>query len=429
MTNSFIDLFQTDRDAFRTVIDDEALLKMRAETGPWAFGMQTLESAIAAFLPGVKWKDRIEICLLNEPSLNATWFKMPHEKDAFVIGINAGLVETLHLIALDVFGYANENEGETLKFSRGDSKAASRVASRVGAFLEIGVPLGMAEEGISDKRSAFVKAIVEDAWQFLVLHELAHIFLGHDRGDVNLLRNRMLDLQIATFSIGQEHQADRLAGRLHSAMRRTSAQRFPGMEFAGPTLFFGVLGLFERYTRYQAAYDTPHAHPHAYERLYRLRVNLSAGDGHQFWAVPGDEGFKLARMELEANPEAVKFADAVATSLISVLEMVEENGIPSPINHVFNNYANGDLTDAKVSSFSNELFRWLLLGSPNRLISHLSEAYRASLQDNDRADNASDKQFHSNSIRLIDEFIVRARCIQDHSVQRALQTFGSYPNQ
>jgi hypothetical protein len=89
----------------------------------------------------------------------------------------------------------------------------------------------------------FVNALVEDAMQFLVLHEFAHILLGHDRGEVRLLRNRMVDLQIATFSIGQEHQADRLAARLHASMRRTSAEGYPGMEFVGPTLLFGLLGL------------------------------------------------------------------------------------------------------------------------------------------------------------------------------------------
>lgn len=45
-------------------------------------------------------------------------------------------------------------------------------------------------------------------------------------------------------------------------------------------------------------------------------------------------------MILDANPEAVKFADALAASLISVLEIVEENGIPSPVNGLFNNHAN-----------------------------------------------------------------------------------------
>ena len=249
MNGSFINLFQTDRNAFRVVIHDEELLELRGKTGPWAFGMETLENALSTFSPGAQWRDRIEICLLNEPSLNASWFKVPGKKDAYVIGINSGLVEALQLIAFDVFGYPHDKDGETLKFSRGDSKAATRVASRIGGMLELGFPLGKSENVHSERRLRLIQAIAEDAWQFMVLHEIAHILLGHDRGDVNLLRNRMVDLQIATFSIGQEHQADALACRLHSSMRRTSTLKFPGMEFTGPTLFFGVLGVFERYSR------------------------------------------------------------------------------------------------------------------------------------------------------------------------------------
>jgi len=316
MTTEFMSFLQGSPDAFRSVLPDASLVRLRSASGPWRFGTETIETASTVLSPGARRGESISICLLNDPSANASWFrvpdlyKVPGDADSYVIGVNQGLIQTLELVTYDVFGEGQERDEEALRFDGGMvERAAQRVASRVGAFLELGFPFGFEEtEQPNSRRAALVQALVADALQFSVLHEVSHWLLMHDRGK-HLLRNRLVDLQIATFSIGEEHQADRLAMRLHSSIRREPAQQFPGMEFAGPALLFGVLGLFERYTRYQAAFDTPHAHPPAYERLYRLRVEVSAGGGHQYWPVPAAEGFRLARLDLSANPQAIAFAE------------------------------------------------------------------------------------------------------------------------
>lgn len=135
-------------------------------------------------------------------------------------------METIRLIAFDVFGYGDEAEDEALVLGTHDPQAATRVAERIGAFMELGAPLGNASSP-SNRRRPFVGGLVEDALQFLILHEFAHICLGHDRDDVRLLKSDHNDLQIATFSMGQEHQADRLALRLHASFPPPLAYRIP----------------------------------------------------------------------------------------------------------------------------------------------------------------------------------------------------------
>jgi hypothetical protein len=426
MRTKFMALLQGSPDAFLPVLPDPSMLRIRAASGPWDFGTETIEAAMSFYSPGTRWGERISICLLNDPSANATWFKVPDQEDSYVIGVNQGLIKTLELVAHDVFGESQEGDAEALRFDGGMvERAAPKVASRVGAFLELGFPFGLQKtEEPTARRAALVQALVADALQFAVLHEVSHLVLMHDRGRQHLLRNRLVDLQIATFSIGQEHQADRLAVRLHSSIRRAPTQQFPGMEFAGPALLFGVLGLFERYSRYQAAFDTPHAHPPAYERLYRLRVAMSAGDGHQYWPIPGDEGFRLARQDLPANPQAVAFADSISMRLLAVLERVEAaEGLPSPINTLFNEFGAHSLTESDFEHFCSTVFRWTFLGSPGRVLQHLGEARRAAEEDLQRAPESADRLFLENAIRLVDDFVRRARQVNCYSVERAVRDF------
>lgn len=421
MTETFLSALQTQANAFHNVVGDD-VLRLRDESGEWQFGAETISLAAQYFLQSPT-ASGVEIGLVNQPGLNATWYPNPDTKDAYVIGVNVGLVETLKVIAFDVFGHGEETDNDSLGLKFYDKEAAKRVSERVGAFLEIGFPLGNAIKP-SPKRAPFVRALVDDAMQFLVLHEFAHIMLGHVREDVHVLRNQMSDLQIATFSIGQEHQADRLAARLHASMRRTSTQKFPGMEFGGPTLLLSVLGVFERYGRYEAFFDTPHAHPRAYERLYRLRVRFDTGDGHMYWSIPGGEGPRLARLDLDAHPDAVRFSDAIADTLLRVLEEVEASEkLPSPFLDIFNRLCSGELSEGVKNEFWREISRWLFLGSPAKVLQHLGEANlfaAASLKDSLSDD---DRTFYLRSVGLIENVIPKIENIQDHCVREAVRLF------
>ncbi|MGK5060332.1 hypothetical protein ACQ4WY_25700 [Janthinobacterium sp. LB2P49] len=420
MNSTFLSRFQVRRDAFLGLVNEE-VYRLRGVDGEWQFGSDTIASAAHFFLNGQPLSSRIEVGLVNEPSMTATWFKKPDEQDAYAIGINQGLITALETIAFDVFGYGKEEDGEPLRLGTYEKVAAERVAERVAAFLEIGCPLGNAVSP-SAQRVPFVKALVEDAMQFLVLHEFAHILLGHDRGHVHLLRNRMVDLQIATFSIGQEHAADKLAARLHASIRRSSAQSFPGLEFSGPTLFFSVLGLFERYARYKAAFETPHAHPNAYERLYRLRVEFTTGGGHMYWSIPQGDSQTLARTDLEPNPDAVKFADAIAKSLLNVIEEIEGSEmLPSPFNSIFNRFCAADITPHVNDEFFHEIALWLFLGSPTKVIQHLVEARNGIAHSMAENPSEDDSIFLERSKCLIDSVIPRINQIKDYSVQQALR--------
>jgi hypothetical protein len=170
-------------------------------------------------------------------------------------------------------------------------------------------------------------------------------------------------------------------------------------------------------------FDTPHAHPPAYERLYRLRVDYSQGGGYQYWPIPDGKGFRMARMDIRPHPDAVAFADAIAASLLAVLEKVEETNLLSPMLTIFNDYAVRDLSAEDASRFCSEILRWLFLGSPDRIFRHLGESYRNAYEDLGRAEDQLDRRFFQNSIRLTDALINKAREIKDYSVQRELQTF------
>lgn len=415
---TYLSRFQTKSEAFRGFVSD-AILGKAHQGGVWPFGQETISLAASYFLQSDNLGEKIEIGLVNGAALNATWYKVPEQPDVYAIGINVGLINTLKVVAYDIFGYGDEADDEPLRLGHHDADAASRVSERLGAFLELGCPLGNATNP-SERRTAFVRALLDDAYQFVVLHEFAHIALGHDRGDVRLLRKQLSDVQIATFSIGQEHQADQLAARLHASIRRTSTQQFPGMEFAGPTLFLGILGLFERYSRHQATFDTPHSHPPAYERLYRLRVGLTSGKGHMYWPVHKD-GSRLARMELKPNPKAVEFSDAIGASLLAAIEQVEASKtLPSPITDLVNRFASAPIGNDSKEVFRSETARWMLMGSPEKVLQHVSEGIR-SVDDNIKSgESEEDVEFWTNARVLLLDTVAYISKIRDICVQDAL---------
>jgi len=405
------------------IVRDE-VFQLRDHEGLWEFGQHVIQNAARAFLNDDDLASRIEIGLVNEPSMSATWYKRPDKPDSYLITVNAGLVTALSAIAYDVFGYGNEVEGEALVLGHTDEAAAERIAERIAAFLEIGFPLGNAVSP-SPRRVPFVKALVDESLRFLVLHEFAHILLHHDRGDVHLLRNRMVDLQIATFSIGQEHQADQMANMLHALMRRPTGQRFPGMEFAGPSLLFGLLGIFERYSRYKAAFDSPHAHPNAYERLYRLRVAFTYGTNTGYIPVFQDGALHTARPFAEPNPDAVRFSDAIAQSLLSVLSAIEtKEMLPSPFNGLFNRYCEADLSDDQTTEFWTEIARWMFLGSPTKVVHHLAELKASAEEELQTETDEGQRAFLGRALFLIAEVTNRMRLIDDYSVKQALRKYG-----
>jgi hypothetical protein len=143
MNESFLSQLQTRPDAFRGVLSDETL-RLRSTESKWQFGSDTISIAGQYFLQTGSLDARIEIGLVNEPSLTSTWYKVPSREDAYAIGVNVGLIKALWLIAADVFGYGDESEGQPLLLGEVSKAAADRVSERVAAFLEIGFPLGNA---------------------------------------------------------------------------------------------------------------------------------------------------------------------------------------------------------------------------------------------------------------------------------------------
>jgi hypothetical protein len=300
------------------------------------------------------------------------------------------------------------------------------VRARIGAFLETGFPLASEPPtAVSDRHRSLVDALIADALRFALLHEVAHILLLHDRAPQMVLRNRYTATAITVFSIEAEHQADDLAVRLHSSLRSTEDLKFPGMEFAGVVLFFGVLALFERVKNYQQAFDTPHHHPPAYERLYRVRLKLSKGDGYKYWAIPEESGIRLARMELEPSPVAIEFGDAVASVMLGVLRGVAQEGeLFSPMNSLMNTFLDGADERKAMSTTCDKLSEWFFLGSPEKIMQHLAEML---VQAPSVARTDADKEDYRRLGSLIDTFVGKVKNLPNvcADVTSALDRFES----
>jgi hypothetical protein len=221
-----------------------------------------------------------------------------------------------------------------------------------------------------------------------------------------LKKNRYTTTAIAVFSMEAEHQADDLAIRLHASLRSTEDLNFPGMEFAGVVLFFGVLALFERHQNYAKAFDTPHNHPPAYERLYRLRLELSAGSGHKYWTIP-DGMFRCARMDLEPSATAVEFGDAVARVMLDILRSVAQEGeLFSPMDSLMNSFLDQTDEGKATKTTCDKLSEWFYLGSPTRIMQHLAELL---VQSSSVAKTDEDKEDQRRLRLLLDTFVGKVR--------------------
>ena len=118
------------------------------------------------------------------------------------------------------------------------------------------------------------------------------------------------------------------------------------------------------------------------------------------------------------------FADSISSRLLGVLERVEASeGLPSPINTLFNDFAAHPLGEADFDQFCGTVFRWIFLGSPGRVLQHLGEARRAAAEDMQGATESADRLFLENAVRLTDEFVRRARQVKCRVVEGAIRDF------
>ncbi len=422
-------VLQTPLEAFEGFVPSD-ILALRQTPASWNFGMELLNGVVSVIPADVRKIERFCVAKLNHGATNATWYKVPDEQDAYVIGINNGLVEVLKLIAGDIFGPGSDEQEVPLEFSSEVIRLATpRVRARIGAFLEIGFPLADAPPTpISSRRRSFVDALVADALRFAVLHELAHIFLLHDRAPQAILRNRYSNTAIAVFSMESEHQADELAIRFHAALRPDDHLKMPVLTFAGVVLFFGVLALFERLRNYDRVFDTPHHHPPAYERLYRLRLALTFGDGYKYWSVPEGNGLRLARMDLAPDGAAVEFGDYVAKTMLAVLRDVAKPGeLFSPMNSLMNKFldeAEANEEDA-VRTTCDTLAKWVFLGSPDKVMQHLAELVVAAPS----ADKTEQDQEDYRRLKvLVERFVTKVRQVAsaNFDVRLALRRFDDF---
>ncbi len=423
-----LEQLQGSRKSLAKAIGHRDYLELRQCSGEWDFGMEMLRQVEALGPSKGSWLSTTTIAVLNSAALNAMWFKTPRGQ---LVGINRGLVDATRLIAYDVFGELRplEDWPQSKKMSFADGayeRAAGRLRDRVGAFLETGFPLGL--DQVAPDRGPpreFVSALVSNALQFVVLHEIAHLVLGHDRKPVALLENERTPAQLATYSMGQELQADEIALRLHMRLGGIEGR---GVRFAGVVLFFSVLSLFERYSRYQQVYDTPHAHPPAFERLYRLRMAIQFGDGDRYFGLTDGEGVRLARADVVAEPGQLEFADVLSSTLIRVIGIVEGNseGLFSPIMSALNRNADGELTQKDVEMFSEEVVRWMVLGSPARVAKHLGELYHHAMQDLKEGNVSDDDlQLFKNGRTLITKAMEKVAGIDHELFRTATKEFDS----
>jgi hypothetical protein len=144
-----------------------------------------------------------------------------------------------------------------------------------------------------------------------------------------------------------------------------------------------------------------------------------------YWGVPDGDGHKLARMDLDPNPEAVKFADAVAKSLLGVLEQIEESdALPSPFTSIFNQFCESEIDDTTKDEFWHEIGRWLFLGNPKRVLQHLSEINASAIATLEEGVSEVDRPFFERSKVLVDYVKPKIQDIQDYSVQQAVRRHG-----
>jgi hypothetical protein len=71
MSASFLARFQTQRSAFKDIVPED-VFRLRGHQGSWDFGQEIITNAAQMFLNDSDLAARIEIGLVNEPSMSAT---------------------------------------------------------------------------------------------------------------------------------------------------------------------------------------------------------------------------------------------------------------------------------------------------------------------------------------------------------------------
>ena len=147
-------------------------------------------------------------------------------------------------------------------------------------------------------------------------------------------------------------------------------------------------------------------------------------------SIRGDtsDGVRYARADLVAESRQLEFADVLSSTLIQVIRIFEgkSDGLPSPIMTALNRNADRELTLTDVETFSEEVVRWMVLGSPTRVVKHLAELYfhaMRGLKEGNVPDR--DLQLFENGTTLIRKAMKKVAGIDHQLFRTATEEFDS----
>ena len=159
--------------------------------------------------------------------------------------------------------------------------------------------------------------------------------------------------------------------------------------------------------------------------MYGHPAILDASPRRQ-WRDPRRIGYGAGKeAAAEPNPEAVRFSDAIAQSLLEALRQIEtKEKLPSPFNVLFNRYCEVDLADGQIEKFWTEIARWTFLGSPIKVVHHLAELKKSGEEELEKEADAEQRAVLSRALLLITEVVRRMRLVGDYSVKQALRRYA-----
>jgi len=142
---------------------------------------------------------------------------------------------------------------------------AQHLGELLGSTLEVGVPILHPNARVPSADAAEVMArVYACGLEFLHLHEIAHVILGHHDSSARAgVREQGTGFQQSVHAVGAEFAADRTALGLLLRLHRSDAQ----FAFAGAIAFLRSLAILERFSGRHADWRT---HPPASERVLRL---------------------------------------------------------------------------------------------------------------------------------------------------------------